>query len=184
LNIQLIRYARAMTDDVPWLSRPQLRSWLVISAALTALPNAVEAQLKRDAALNFFEYSVLAALSVSPDRAMKMSQLASFSYGSPSRLSHAMTRMERAGWVQRRAGAGSSRAVEAALTDAGHAKVVEAAPGHVTEVRRLVVDVLSATELDQLEALLRKIMAVAAPATTDLVDQSLDQQHPDDGVQR
>jgi DNA-binding MarR family transcriptional regulator len=168
-----------MTDDSPWLSPAQLRSWLVLTAALTGLPNAVEDQLKRDSALSFFEYSVLAALSVTPGRAMKMSQLASFSYGSPSRLSHAVTRMERAGWVERRTGADSARAVEAVLTDAGKDKVVQAAPGHVTEVRRLVVDVLTAAELAQLENALRKIMLVTSPETLELVDQSFAQQDPD-----
>ncbi len=159
-----------MSDDTPWLSDAQLYKWMHLIGALMTLPNSFEQQLKQDSGLNFFEYSVLSGLSNAPGRAMKMADLAGFSHGSQSRLSHAVTRLERAGWVQRRNCAEGSRAVEAYLTEAGLAKTVEAAPGHVREVRRLVVDVLTDEEFGDLQKILRKILAVAGPPALQALD--------------
>ncbi|MBT0768361.1 winged helix-turn-helix transcriptional regulator [Kineosporia sp. J2-2] len=170
-----------MSEDTPWLSPAELYNWLHLTGALTALPNAIEQQLKRDSGLNFFEYSVLSGLSQAPGRAMKMSALAGSALGSQSRLSHAVTRLERAGWVQRRNCTQGARAVEAVLTDAGHAKIVEAAPAHVRQARRLVVDALTEQEFDQLRNALRKILLAASPDTVQLIDASLADgpEHPD-----
>ena len=162
-----------MSDDTPWLTPAELHGWVVLSAALAVLPEAVDDQLKRDAGLNFFEYSVLGALVGAPGQAMQMWRLAAFSRGTPSRLSHAISRMERAGWVERRTGTTGSRAVEAVLTEAGRDKVVQAAPQHVREVRRLVVDALTSEELTQLTNILRKVLAVTDPPTLALIDDTV-----------
>jgi len=158
-----------MADDVPWLSPEELRSWIALSVLLEALPASIDAQLKRDAGLNSFEYQVMAGLSDAPGHAIRMSALAAFASGSPSRLSHAVGRLEKQGFVVRRTPADDPRAVEAVLTPAGMAKMKQCAPGHVREVRRLVVDVLTPTQMDQLGRIARKILAVAAPQTADIL---------------
>lgn len=158
------------TDDVPWLSPVQLRSWMALVAMSETLPAALDAQLKRDAGVNVFDYLVLAALSEAPDRTLRMSHLAALAQGSLSRLSHAVRRLEHEGWVQRRACPGDGRHTEARLTDAGWHKVVATAPEHVREARRLVVDVLTADELDQLGRIARKVVAATAPETVHLLD--------------
>lgn len=163
-----------MSEDTPWLSDAELFNWIHVTGLLTALPSAIEQQLKRDSGLNFFEYSVLAGLSGAPGGAMKMVDLASSARGSQSRLSHAVTRLERAGWVRRRNCAETSRAVEAVLTEAGQAKLDEAAPAHVREVRRLVVDVLTAEEFAVLQRAARKIIQAASPETVKVLDASWD----------
>src|SRR5690349_7364715 len=99
------------------------------------LPGALDAQLKRDAGVNSFEYHLLARLSMAPARTLALSDLAEQAQGSLSRLSHAITRLERAGWVERRTCTDQGRRVEARLTDAGWAKVEDMAPGHVREAR-------------------------------------------------
>ncbi|MDP9829957.1 MarR family winged helix-turn-helix transcriptional regulator [Kineosporia succinea] len=162
-----------MSDDTPWLAPEQLHAWMHVSAALTTLPAAIECQLKRDSGLNWFEYSVLASLAETPGHAKKLCELAVISHGSQSRLSHAISRMERSGWVERRSCMeGSARSVEAVLTPAGLAKIVEAAPGHVVNARKLVVDALSPEEFDQLHQVLRKILLAAAPEMIELIDTS------------
>ncbi|MFC6239642.1 MarR family winged helix-turn-helix transcriptional regulator [Longivirga aurantiaca] len=158
-----------MADDVPWLTPEQLRSWIALSVLLEALPAAIDAQLKRDAGLNSFEYQVMAGLSDAPDHAIRMSALAAFASGSPSRLSHAVGRLEKQGFVVRRQADDDPRAVEAVLTPAGRAKMKECAPAHVREARRLVVDVLTPTQLDQLGRIARKVLEVAAPQTAEIV---------------
>ena len=150
------------SDDVPWLSAEQLRDWTSLMAMLMTLPPALDAQLKRDAGVNSFEYHVLAALSDAPGHSLPLSELAPMARGSLSRLSHAVSRLERDGWVERRACA-DGRRTRAFLTDAGWRKIQEAAPAHVREARRLVVDALPPEGLRALGAAARTVVARAAP---------------------
>lgn len=147
-------------DAVPWLSDDQQQDWAALMRLVMTLPTTMDAQLKRDAGINNFEYHLLARLSMAPGRALVLSDLAWQAQGSLSRLSHAITRLERAGWVERRACNDKGRRVEARLTDAGMAKVEAAAPGHVREARRLVVDVLTPEQLAALGEAARAITEV------------------------
>ena len=85
--------------DVPWLTDAQLQDWVALMHLVGTLPAALDAQLKRDAGLNSFEYHLLANLAQAPGRTLVLSDLAAQAQGSLSRLSHAITRLERAGWV-------------------------------------------------------------------------------------
>jgi len=146
--------------DVPWLSRDQQRDWRALIALLMTLPPALDAQLKRDAGVNAFEYQLLAALSEAPGRTLALSNLAALAQASLSRLSHAITRLERSGWVERRNCAErGGRRMEARLTDVGFAKLEEIAPGHVREVHRLVFDVLRPEQVVALGDAARAITA-------------------------
>ena len=78
---------------------------------------------------------------------LQMSEIASFASGSLSRLSHAAKRLEQQGFLTRTQIPGQGRRTNAILTDAGYRKVVETAPGHVAEVRRLLIDAVSASDL-------------------------------------
>lgn len=149
-----------MSTDAPWLSPEQQHEWRALVGLLMTLPAALDAQLKRDAGLNSFEYQVLAALSEAPDRALALSDLAVLAQGSLSRLSHAVSRLERDGWVARRSCTDAGRRREAWLTDAGLAKLEEAALGHAREARRLVVDALTPEQLTALGEASRAITAL------------------------
>ena len=163
-------------DDgqVPWLDAEQLRAWICLVGMVEGLQAALDAQLKRDAGVNRFEYMVLVGLSDSPDRTMAMSKLALFATGSLSRLSHAVNRLAAQGFVERRAG-GTGRQIDVRLTDAGQARLEEIAPGHVREARRLVVDVLSRSELTELGRSARAILGAVNPAFAAAVDEVADE---------
>jgi len=150
-------------EDVNWLAPDQVDDWRALVALTLALPAALDAQLKRDSDVTSFEYSVMAALSESPRRSLPMSVLATLASGSMSRVSHVIARLEEAGWVERQASDLEGCRTEARLTDAGLRKIQATAPGHVTEARRLVVDVLSPDELHALGVAARKIVQVADP---------------------
>jgi DNA-binding MarR family transcriptional regulator len=150
-------------DEVPWLTADELQDWIPLMALLMTLQPALDAQLKRDVGLNAFEYMMLAALSEAPKRTMPMSKLAVFSQGSISRVSHAVTRLEAAGWVTRVRTPESGRHTDVHLTSAGWRKLRQAAPGHVREARRLVVDVVTADQLRTLGGSARAIVAVIDP---------------------
>jgi DNA-binding MarR family transcriptional regulator len=120
------------------------------SGMVLTLHSALDAELQREAGLSFFTYLVLAGLSEAPERTLRMSDLAVLTNGSLSRLSHAVAKLERRGWVHRHPCPTDRRTTLATLTDDGMAKVRATAPGHVESVRRLVVDLLSEQQLRQL----------------------------------
>ena len=135
------------TDEpTRWLDADERATWLSLSRIIVKLPSALDAQLERDADLNYFEYIVMAMLSEQDDRTLRMSQLAALSNASLSRLSHVAKRLEARGFLQREPDPDDGRYTRAVLTDAGLAKVTSSAPGHVTAVRGLVFDALSASQ--------------------------------------
>lgn len=178
LNVQ-VRYTGAVTDDADmpdggWLTPEQQRDWASLISVLMTLPGKLDAQLKQAAGINLFEYSVLVALSEMPGHTRVMSDLAGQTRASLSRLSHAVTRLESAGWVERRSCGGAGRRTEALLTDAGWQELQRIAPGHVSEVRRLVVDAMSAEQLQCLGSAARLIVAATDPAAAEALTSAID----------
>ncbi len=169
------------SPEPQWLFPDERRAWIALMALVEVLPSALDVQLKRDGGLNHFEYQVMAGLSEAPERAIRMSDLAAFASGSLSRLSHAVGRLERKGWVLRRSCPTDPRYVEAVLTEAGAAFMTEIAPAHVAEARRLVIDVLTPRQVGQLEQIARRVVGAAAPYTAELLDEGLSAP-PDEGA--
>jgi DNA-binding MarR family transcriptional regulator len=137
-------------DEVRWLSDEQQQMWRRFVEVLIRVPAALETQLQRDAGLTHMGYVVLLTLSEKPDRRMPMSHLARSVSSSLSRLSHVVARLEGQGWVLRERNLQDGRVQIAVLTDAGFAKVVETAPGHVEAVQQLVFDRLTPAQVRQL----------------------------------
>ena len=84
-----------------WLDDEQLEAWLRFARVLVALPAELDSEMQRRAGVTQFEYAVMAGLSESPGRAMRISTLADYARGSLSRLSHLINRLERRGWIRR-----------------------------------------------------------------------------------
>ena len=82
---------------VKWLTGAELDSWLSLVRLMTWLPWSIDQQLRRDSNLGMVEYQVLAMLSESPGRTMRMSSLAEVTNASLSRLSHLFKRLEQRG---------------------------------------------------------------------------------------
>jgi DNA-binding MarR family transcriptional regulator len=135
---------------VQWLTAGQLDAWLSLVRLLTWLPWSIDQQLQRDADLSMVEYQVLAMLSESPQRTMRMSSLADVTNASLSRLSHLVKRLEARGLVRREPDPADGRFTNAILTDDGLETLTAAAPAHVAHVRSLVIDVLSPEQLRRL----------------------------------
>jgi DNA-binding MarR family transcriptional regulator len=135
---------------VNWLDDKQLKEWMSFSALLIVLPGELDSEMQRLAGMTQFEYTVMAGLSESPGRTMRISTLAQLSRGSISRMSHLIKRLEKRGWIRREPDRCDGRYTNAILTDDGYAKVVETAPGQLELVRRLVVDALTPAQLSRL----------------------------------
>jgi DNA-binding MarR family transcriptional regulator len=135
---------------VKWLTATELASWLSVVRLMTWLPWSIDQQLRRDSRLRMVEYQVLAMLSESPERTMRMSSLAEVTNASLSRLSHLVERLEKRGFVRREPDPTDGRFTNAILTEKGFRALAEAAPGHLAHVRSLVIDVLSPEQLRRL----------------------------------
>jgi DNA-binding MarR family transcriptional regulator len=157
---------RTGLDEQPrWLSAGEQAAWGPFVALLFRLPAALDQQLQRDAGITHFEYMVLSSLSETPDRTLRMGDLATMASGSLSRLSHVVSRLERRGWVRREPCSQDGRYINAVLTEEGGAKVAETAPGHVETVRRLLIDVLTPEQFRELgEASERVLKSLGLPA--------------------
>ncbi|GGV20415.1 MarR family transcriptional regulator [Actinomadura cremea] len=129
--------------DPRWLDDDEQETWRAFLWTSRLLNEALDRQLQRDSGMPHAYYMILAMLSESPGRARTMSELAEVVHSSPSRLSHAVNRLEAAGWVRRSKHPTDRRTTIAELTDAGLDVLVEAAPGHVAEVRRHLFDPLT-----------------------------------------
>ena len=151
------------SDESRWLDEDERRMWMRLVGITILLPGAVEAQLKRDAGLSFFEYHVLAMLSEAEGRTRLMSDLARWSNSSLSRLSHVVTRLEKQGWVRREVCESDRRATNAVLTDEGFAHLRATAPGHVEEVRRLVFEGLEPEQVRAMDAALGSVLERVDP---------------------
>ena len=145
-------------EDTRWLSDDEQRTWRSFLTASRLLWDRVERQLQQGAGLPHAYYEILVRLSEAPDRTLRMSQLASTSLSSRSRLSHAVARLEESGYVRRRPCPSDRRGQLASLTETGMERLRAAAPGHVEEVRELLFDRLS----PQQQAALREISDVLA----------------------
>jgi DNA-binding MarR family transcriptional regulator len=153
--------ARRGADEPPvrWLTAAEVDSWLSVVRMMTWLPWSIDQQLRRDSDLAMVEYQVLARLSNSPQRTLRMSLLADLVNSSLSRLSHLVKRLEDRGLVRREPDPTDGRFTNAILTDEGFRILAEAAPGHVAHVRSLVIDVLSPEQLRRLGLTADRIMS-------------------------
>ena len=148
-----------MASDTRWLDDDEQRTWRAFLTAQRLLFDRLERQLQRDAGLPHAYYEILVRLSEAPDRTLRMSQLADSSLSSRSRLSHAVARLEAAGWVRRRACDEDRRGAFAELTAEGMAKLESAAPGHVEAVRADLFDPLTRDQQHALRAVSETIVA-------------------------
>ena len=122
-----------------WLDADQQRSWRALVMGTTLLFDRLDDDLRRDHDISLVEYEILVRLS-ERDGHMRMAALADALAHSRSRVTHTVTRMEKAGLVLRSRSDEDGRGIIASLTDKGHDLLVRAAPTHVEGVRDHLVD--------------------------------------------
>lgn len=149
--------------EAPWLDAEQQVVWRDWLQATARIKNHLDNDLRRRG-LDLSQYEILVSLSEAPGRAMRMSALAEAVHQSRSRLTHAVSRMERRGLVVRTHAPRDRRGVVAQLTDEGFSLLREAAPDHVRAVRRVLVDVVGDQDY---RALGRAMAAVLAASEYD-----------------
>ena len=154
------------TDEPHWLDETELDAWRQFLPLLMLLPLELDRQLQRDSSLSLMEYCVMAGLSAAPDRSMRMSVLAMWSGAQLPRLSQMAGRLEAKGWLVRSPDPTDGRYTLATLTDAGFDVLAAAAPAHVSNVRRLVIDPLTRGQVKQLGAISTRVLDAIYPGST------------------
>jgi len=145
--------------SIRWLDEDEQRAWRAFIEATGLLMDQLDRELQRDAGMPHAYYEILVRLSEQPDRSLRMSELASRSQSSRSRVSHAVSRLEEAGWVRRATLSDDRRASLAVLTDKGFAALAAAAPGHVEGVRQHLLDRLTQAQVNQLRRISEAVRA-------------------------
>ncbi|MFD0315575.1 MarR family winged helix-turn-helix transcriptional regulator [Streptomyces flavalbus] len=130
-------------DDPVWLTAEEQRVWRSYLNAATLLEDHLDRQLQRDAGMPHVYYGLLVQLAEAPDRQLRMTELARRAKITRSRLSHAVARLEKSGWVRREDCPSDKRGQLAVLTDQGYDVLRRTAPGHVAAVRQALFDRLS-----------------------------------------
>ncbi len=133
--------------DVTWLDEGQQRAWRAYLVGTTLLMDRLDRDLRENHGLSLPEYEILVRLAEAADHRMRMAVLAESVSHSRSRVTHTVSRMERAGLVLRENCVSDGRGVEAVLTARGLRTLEEAAPGHVSAVRRFLVDLADPDDL-------------------------------------
>jgi DNA-binding MarR family transcriptional regulator len=124
------------------MGRAELRAWIRMIGGIRSLLNALDRQLRDESGMSHDDYQILSQLHRASDRTLRMSVLARETGFSASRLSHAVNRMEEAGWIDRRPSVDDRRGTQASLTDLGVEVVERASGGHLDLVRRIVFETL------------------------------------------
>jgi DNA-binding MarR family transcriptional regulator len=126
-------------DSTRWLDPSQQRSWRALVIGTTLLFDRLDDDLRHAHDISLVEYEILVRLSEREGQ-MRMAALADALAHSRSRVTHTVTRMEKAGLVQRSSSPEDGRGILATLTDKGHDLLARAAPTHVNGVRTHLVD--------------------------------------------
>jgi DNA-binding MarR family transcriptional regulator len=137
-------------DGTRWLDDQEHHAWRSYLAATRLLQSQLDRELQRDSQIPAAYYEILVQLSEAPDRCLRMSDLADASESSRSRLSHAVARLEKSGWVRRESCPTDRRGAFAILTDTGFEALAAAAPAHVESVRKHLFDRLTREQVGQL----------------------------------
>ncbi|MBD9700575.1 MarR family winged helix-turn-helix transcriptional regulator [Streptomyces caniscabiei] len=134
----------ASAEEEPrWLTDEEQRTWVAYVHTKTLLEDHLDRQLQRDAGMPHLYYHMLVVLSSAPQRRLRMTELAMQMKITRSRLSHAVARLEKNGWVRRENCPVDKRGQFAVLTDGGFEMLSKSAPGHVAAVRQALFDRLS-----------------------------------------
>ena len=161
---------RAKADAVAaprWLDAEEQKAWRAWLFSQLLLLERLDRDLTRETGISHPYYEILVALSETPDRMMRMSELAERCRSSRSRLSHAVARLEERGWVRRQVCESDGRGQLAVLTDDGFEALEAAAPVHVESVRVHLFDQLSPGQVEAMrgigETLLKHLDCGATP---------------------
>lgn len=157
----------ASPGEPRWLSDEEQCVWRAYLHATTLMEDHLDRQLQRDAGMPHIYYGLLVQLSQAPRRQKRMTELAKDAKITRSRLSHAVARLEKSGWVRREDCPSDKRGQNAVLTDEGYEMLRRSAPGHVSAVRQAMFDRLTPEQMRSLGEIMQVVATGLQPEGTD-----------------
>ncbi len=141
-----------------WLSDFEQQTWRRFLQGTQMLFERLGSQLQAESGLSGSDYDILVILSEAESGSVRMCDLAERSVFSRSRLSHAVNRLEKLGWVERVSCPTDGRGTFAVITDKGRRVLEDAAPGHVEMVRKLLFDSLDDVQVAELHQIMGSVL--------------------------
>jgi DNA-binding MarR family transcriptional regulator len=135
-----------------------LDTWRSFLQAHATLMRRLAGDLVQATGLSLGDFDVLAQLAVAGGE-LRMSELAARAFSSRSGMTRRVARLVDEGLVMRTNDKADARGVIVSLTDAGIARLAEAAPVHLRGVVELFVSQLTDEELALLKSALDKVTA-------------------------
>ncbi len=148
-----------------WLTTDQQRVWRSFLLGNARLFERLDRDLRKFG-VDLPEYEILVAVSEAPDGRVRMSELADKVHQSRSRLTHTVTRMEKAQLVTRTTFPSDRRGVWAELTAQGVELLTTAAPDHVAAVRRNFVEAVSPEDYAAIGRVFDAVLAIEPESDT------------------
>lgn len=133
--------------------------WEAFSHAGDRVRDALERRVQNSAGMPPSYFELLIQLRYAPARRLRMSELAAATRSKPSRITHAINRLEQAGWITRDSHPTDGRGSTATLTDQGSRAMDAARPEFTRVVREHVLGPLTPAEQYQLRVFCEKILA-------------------------
>ena len=147
-----------MPTEPHWLDAREERAWRAFNHAHHQLTVCLNRLLLQDSGLSGADYEILAILSGLPEGRMPSQEMGTLLRWEKSRLSHQVRRMQEQGLVAREPNPADGRSAMIVLLPAGRRAIEEAAPEHVRNVRRHMIDLFTPAELDTLAGLNERIL--------------------------
>jgi DNA-binding MarR family transcriptional regulator len=147
-----------MPTEAPWLTPGEDRAWRAFMHANHQFLVRLRRHLLQDSGLTDSDYMILAVLSEHPTGRIPAQELCTQLVWEKSRLSHQVRRMQNEGLIAREPNPADARSVIISLLPAGRRAIEDAAPQHVLNVRRHLIDLFTSAELETLAALNERIL--------------------------
>jgi len=117
------------------LNEVELAAWQALLHAHDRVTRRLDAELREEHGIGLGDYDVLVRLARTPDRRLRMTDLAQRVMLAPSSLTRVVDRLVAGGLVARDRSATDTRVVNASLTDAGQTRVRAASRTHLRGIR-------------------------------------------------
>ena len=150
------------TSEVSLSDDTCMLAWRAFIQAHSALISILEHELETEKGLPLSQYEVLLRLNLSPERRMRMQDLAGSILLSKSGVTRLVDRMVDAGLVQRAACDSDRRVTYAAITEKGRGVLADAAPVHLKGIEEHFSKFLSQDEAKVVSTALLKVFRHAA----------------------
>lgn len=141
-----------------WLEPREQDAWRLWLETTSRVLVELDERLQASSGLASTDYEILVMLSEAPEHMVRMSELADLVLVSRSRLTYRVDRLVDRGLVVREECPDDKRGLNAHLTPDGFGLLKAAAPGHVADVRELLVDHVRHDELDVVTQILQRIL--------------------------